>query len=492
MTKRCLLSLLVAFCFSTQTEAAVVYGINQFTNDGLSFSIQVATDDKDNFLGAFQDNINVFGTYSANGTAWTPPLQLSNNPTQITGGPAVAMDETSTGITFWTENNGGTYFAKTTFFNNGIWTSILPPLETTTDTLNSPSISMNGTGKALAGWANSSATEIHASFFNAGVWTPFQNIGVGNTGTNVVYNLNGQAAAGWNHFDFLIFDLWVTTYNGTIWQPPTLLDNLANGSPSLGIDANGNVIALWSGAGAQDIRFSRFNGASWSTPQTLSTAGGNGGPALAVFQDGTAIALWPDSAGVIQITQFNGVTWSPLTPFAPGVGVSITLDSKEDALINWFTSTNQIFAAILPKGGTLLPPVFVTTATTAPILFVDPALSSLSTLASLVWVESQVEGDSNSFGIFIAFGPTPPTNLQGATCHTALERVNVIAWTPSTDPTVVSYNVFRDGVLVAIVPFTGPFVFYDHNRCSNVPATYSVTAVNAEGFESTPVTITIN
>lgn len=478
---------LVLLGFSWQLQAVLVGEVTQFTNDNNGFAINVATDNKDNFIAAYNDDSTLYGVFSEQGTAWSPPVQLSG--TGFVGTSDVAMDQTSTGLAIWSEFDGvTTSVILTSFFNNGTWTPIAAPLETSLVGLANPSIEMNGTGGAVAAWTSSAPFEIHASFFSAGVWFPFQVLGIGGNGITVHYSPNGSAVATWSHFDLGINDIWANYFNGTTWIGPTLLDNAGNSFPDSGIDANGNAFAIWRADGDTNTKVSRFNGAVWSAPIILSSNSFPADPHIAVDLDGTAVAVWVDNPNTAMLSQFNGISWSPPVPFAGATSVNITMDDKGDALITWVTPLSQLFTALLPKGGTLQSPVLVKTSDNV-ILLVEPALSSRSILGSIVWREG-VEG-SNVFGTFIAFGPTPPTDIVGATCHAGSDRVNVIAWRPSTDPTIVAYEVRRDGVLVAIVPFNGPFVFYDHSRCRGDINTYSVTAVNAEGIESASVTVTI-
>lgn len=67
--------------------------------------------------------------------------------------------------------------------------------------------------------------------------------------------------------------------------------------------------------------------------------------------------------------------------------------------------------------------------------------------------------------------------------------VNIITITPSTTPGVVSYYLRRDGVLIAIIPASGPYIYYDHNRSKHQTYTYSLTSVDGFGVESAPVVL---
>ena len=91
--------------------------------------------------------------------------------------------------------------------------------------------------------------------------------------------------------------------------------------------------------------------------------------------------------------------------------------------------------------------------------------------------------------------PAPPASFTGFRCKnkfaTQTEYVNNLFWRASLDPTVVSYLIFRNGVLIATIPASGQFKFIDHDRPKKQVDTYALIAVDASGLESSPVIITV-
>lgn len=71
------------------------------------------------------------------------------------------------------------------------------------------------------------------------------------------------------------------------------------------------------------------------------------------------------------------------------------------------------------------------------------------------------------------------------------EYVNKLSWEASSDPAVVSYFLFRNGVILAIIPAGHPLKFIDHHRPKNQVDIYMLIAVNAFGMQSQPSIITI-
>lgn len=75
---------------------------------------------------------------------------------------------------------------------------------------------------------------------------------------------------------------------------------------------------------------------------------------------------------------------------------------------------------------------------------------------------------------------------------TQIDRMIKLTWKASVDPTVVAYNLYRDGVLIRSFPTTVPFVFFDHNRKKGKTYTYQIRTVNGAGLLSLPSTVVIN
>jgi hypothetical protein len=95
--------------------------------------------------------------------------------------------------------------------------------------------------------------------------------------------------------------------------------------------------------------------------------------------------------------------------------------------------------------------------------------------------------------------PLSPTNLTGTrtrnTFFLQTDLINTITWSaPSSGPTPVSYNIYRDPALtklIGTVPATGPLQFNAHNRQPNVTYTYYITAVDAAGNQSSASSVSM-
>lgn len=497
MFKNSLLVVGALMNFASLTAAPL---ITQFTTSGDSDEIVVAADNSNNAIAVLIDGDEVRASYLTNGGPWGPLVTLSTTTAVDYEGVSVAMDATGTALAAWIDDTNN--LVETAYFSGGSWSTPTPaPLDSTTNEFDTTSVAMDGLGKGLAVW---SELDIRASFFSGGTWTPFVNIGTGVYSNNITasYSPNGSASAVWGHFDFGVNDIYANTYNGTTWQGLINLDTDPTQNPDAGIDDLGNTIAIWSsGTGLSNIVTRRFNGVTWSPAQTISAAPGNlGRPRIAVAFDGTAVAVWTDAGNNIQMSLFNGTTWSaPIFVVGASQEPRVTMDDSGNALIGWVTLGNDLYYARLPKGSSTLDSVtFIRTA--PPIAddidVLDLALSNASSIGFAVWAE-QNEVASDTFGTFSLFAPlvSPPLGIFGSTCNNKFasqsDRVNTIVFVPSVDPDVVVYQISRNGVLIATVLSSGPYTYFDHNRCKGVPDTYTVVAVDGAGNVSSPVTITI-
>ena len=92
--------------------------------------------------------------------------------------------------------------------------------------------------------------------------------------------------------------------------------------------------------------------------------------------------------------------------------------------------------------------------------------------------------------------PSPPSTFNGNTVSnrylTQTDITNVLRWRPPVASSqIVSYKISRNGVVIAVVPASGPSVYYDHNRKKNTSYVYTIVSLNAGGAESSPISMTL-
>ncbi len=113
--------------------------------------------------------------------------------------------------------------------------------------------------------------------------------------------------------------------------------------------------------------------------------------------------------------------------------------------------------------------------------------------------EQLVSGSNNSNVVTITLPvapPTPPpTNFDGTVTTCGLLNKNVYSltatWTPVPLSSVVEYRIYENGVLVATIPASGPFIFKTCLESKEDASTFTIVAVYPNNVESAPLPITI-
>ena len=97
---------------------------------------------------------------------------------------------------------------------------------------------------------------------------------------------------------------------------------------------------------------------------------------------------------------------------------------------------------------------------------------------------------------FLGYAPVvePPSNLAGKQKKNdfgfVYELYTQLIWTASPSSEISGYFIYRDGNKIATVD-TATYTYKDHNRTQGISYLYAITAFNAEGSESSPVTVVI-
>ncbi len=451
-------------------------------------------------IWANRDQLTVEVSYFSN-NAWGASQILDSSFTS--NYTKVAMDQTGTGLAIWCVLI--LQEIRTAYFNGTAWVTPPPaPLDTLsafTDNA-STSIAMDGNGNGIAVWIDPGLSIVRSSSFTAGAWSAPVTIGTGTNTTSVAFSSNGTAVAMWSDS----VNTWVNNYISGVWG---VSQTIGTSAPpyrmEIGIDSNGNAIASFLDA-LNNVSISYYNGSIWAPSQIISTAPGNVDLSFAMAGNGTAVLAWVDSSNIGLSSTFNGSTWSVPFSFAPNVlfphagfpfpssSISVVLDTIGNALITWGSTSGEVRSERLSLGSNVWTDnSFIAANIPEGIIDINAGLAD-NGRGFAVWQNLFNIEASQVFGSFTLFvGPTPPVSIQGRVCNNKFasqtDRVHIITWASSIDPLTVSYNIRRNGVLIATVPLVGPFIYLDHNRCKKHADTYAVTAVGANGLESTPLIV---
>jgi len=184
------------------------------------------------------------------------------------------------------------------------------------------------------------------------------------------------------------------------WRPTEPISEPQVGEPSIGIDREGNVLALWTTGPTKFLprhlkSASPAPGGAWTEPVTLSErmAGEGGPPRIAVTPDGRAIAIWTVWNGTARVVEAAsggvGIPWaSPVLP-APVGGWSqspqIAMTSTGDAAAVWIG--NRIQAGVFDVTDPELRSISITATARAgrPVAFAASPFDAWSALTSVSW-----------------------------------------------------------------------------------------------------------
>lgn len=500
-----------------------MFGLKLTSNQGFSMILQIL----------------VYLLLPAIGMAAYPPLPTALPPPGEA--PLIVTDENNHALAVYADADTGNLL--TYYFSNNVWTSIPFPVVTvlglsvdmepmgtaiaqiddgaaiTTYSFDGTSwmalspnplainnsfgggIALLSPGQGLTSWIDSGSNVI-ASFLTGNAWGIPTTLGVGISDV-VAYSANGTAIISMESSG----DVYASYYNGSSWSVvPALVASDAS-LLSLGIDANGNGLALMSDSTTGDLTASNFNGSIWLPPVIV-------GPApdlafseqpLAMSANGSAVAVWQRNNSGLSIYDnyysiFNGTTWSTPILFQSGVDGSepaVAIDDTGNSLIIYGLNSPpeaQIVVGQLPSGGVLTTQVVYNRGPDTNFPYVSISLSS-NGFSAIGWAETVGGSDTlNPFVAAVTLGS--PTDGSFSSCKNKFamqtDIVNVISFVPSTDFAVASYYIRRNGVLIAIIPAFGPYVYQDGNRVKGQTDVYTIVSVGADGQESLPLMITVN
>lgn len=488
------LALLLIFGYSP--TAFATYPANPvLLNDITGSSVLVATDNHNHALVVYNDiTANDMQTYYiAGGNPISIPITTLNGFSYD-----LSMDPSGTALFPVADFNSGAL--QVAYWDGQGWI-ISSPDPITPVQSDRVGASMNGPGSGVVIWEDTS-NNIKASFFNNGTWSAVATLGTG-TNPTIAYSTNGTAVAGWSNLSNAAV---VSNFIGGSWSAPVTLNSLTFVMGNVGIDAQGHALAFYKDDNTGAVVANYFNGSSWQPPQTLSVQLpdnflGN----LSMSSDGTAVATFAYNNTFFNFyhlyyAQFNGTSWEPTVDFLDNVNnfqIFGSVNGNGDAIIVW--SNDQLgggliinaFVAQLPRGGVLSTPQQLQGYPFQPAEFDQIGVSYATNGYSVIAGWLGTEGFQPF--TYPANLPDPPSRLKAKTCKdkfaTQTARLNNISWVASTDPTVVSYYLYRNGFLIAKIPATGPFVY--HDPVCEKRNVYSLVSVDSSGVPSDPINVIV-
>ena len=210
---------------------------------------------------------------------------------------------------------------------------------------------------------------------------------------------------------------------GGDWQGPLEISGPGSGEPAVGMDSDGNALAVWNfepevGFGEAELASLPVGEETWTEPITLSErlAGEGAAPKVAVDPAGRAMAIWTAWDGTAQVVEAAsgtvGGSWgSPVTVSPPASWshrAQIAMDSAGNAAAVWraagpLTAQAAVFDVTKPELSSVSIPSLARAG--RPISFAASPFDAWSPVNSVSWTF----GDAST-----ATGPSVVHSFQSA------------------------------------------------------------------------------
>jgi len=431
------------------------------SNSGAS-SPCVVSDANGNATAVWIENGAVKAASKPLNGSWSTPVSL-----QTSGGasPDLAVDSSGNVVAVWAKSNDNVESSIKLFSGN--WQTRVV-INSTGATM--PRVAIGGSSsRAVVVWQGLSGTTktVYASSrLISGSWSAqvaLSEAGINSVGPSVAVDSSGNASAVWFRYDLTgsvyenVLVQSATSLLNSAWSSRSTLSNPGLFNPAnliarIAYDGLGNAIAIWNTSydnetfsiesaikpvhGQWAASTELFNQNLYSYNLDLSVGPLGDAMAFYMFYNGLSLII---QSSELDITGFTQDPWSVPTNVAAG-----DKNSKPDS-------------AMAVAGNTIH--------------------------VAGIWMNSNGTTNSIKASTGVKALTTPPTGLSVVQCNRSFgvftEYYNTLSWTASTDPNVVGYLIYRNGVFLAQVDASVTSI-EDNNRAQSESVTYGISAINAE------------
>jgi len=480
-------------------------------------------DSNGNATAVWVENNHIKASSLPFGGSWSTPVTLSN-VLNTASTPKLGIDSSGNVTALWIEN---TVIESATLPFGGSWSAESLPISGLG--ASSPSLTVDSSGHAVAVWVRSGFIE--SSTRIAGLWSLVSVLSAANSDNpHVAISSFGQAIAAWHSVvsgsDVIVTDLLTIATNtwGLTKNVFTATASIHHNYPKVALDASGNAAIAWfrynlvdSNAyeNVQVVTATLTQGSSAWGSLTLLSSPAIRNPAdltikLGFDVSGNLLAVWTNSVDgesfdiESSLKLFGGSFQNAISFTGPGI-YNLAMDVA-------IASGTALVTNMAWDGVSTIVMQSQQTDTTDPILqrwtFVNTfstgddngypkcALSLTGSTFNAVAVWISFNGVNNV--IQAATGTdtaiVPPSSVTASQSNTNFgvydDFYNTITWAASTDPDLIQYNIYRNGVyFTATDPSTLSFV--DHNQINGGTVTYGVGALTSEFRQSAIITYTL-
>ena len=301
---------------------------------------------------------------SLDGAAWSAPANVSTAG-QDASFPQITVDGSGLATAVWQDYDGANHIVQASTSLNGEAWSIPINLSTVGQDASSPQVAVDVSGRATAVWHRHDGTNyfVQASTsLHGAAWSiPVDlSIAEGDGSPQITVDVSGLATAVWDRVDGTNFTVQASTsLNGAAWSAPTNVSTAGQYAydPQITVDGSGLATAVWLGyRGTNHIvqASTSLNGAAWSTPVDLSTAGQDvDRPQITTDGSGFATAVWQGSDGTNNIVQASFFDSRVENPTFADVDPS----SPFYTYVQWMAATGISTGTAQPSGKPLYKPL---------------------------------------------------------------------------------------------------------------------------------------
>jgi len=319
--------------------AGPVLTLKSYNNNPVN-DLRIAMDNSGNAIAVFTvdpagANLDLVAAYY-NGTTWDVTPTTIDAGGGIASEPQLATDASGNAIAVWLQ--GGSVYANR---YSGTW-GTATDIDAGAGTVYTPQLAVFDNGDAVVVWAEFNAIDgyniIYVNHYDAigNTWSGATSLGNSAAGSipQVAAGNGGEAIVVWFQ-GAGPYSLYASVYDGATWSSPAVLDSDAHIStiPQVGVDNQGNGMALWRAAptgGADRIRYKIYTaGAGWGGSILNNIDDGVSDafePQFVMDQEGHAVVVWRQYTDAMN-TVYS--TWGNRYRSGSGWGTPTLLESDD-------------------------------------------------------------------------------------------------------------------------------------------------------------------
>jgi len=255
---------------------------------------------------------SIFVNRFNNSTGQWENEQLIENGSGLAMRPQVAMNSSGNAVAIWEQQDGVTYSIYTSNYdsNSGQWST---SVKIGSGDASSADVIVYPNGDAIGVWDQGGSIYESRYFSSSGLWNPEEIISISGFAEYPQIDIDpfGNVFVVWRQLNSA-FNHWASQLKvGSLtWSTPVEIETI-DGSISnyvkIGIDPNGNVMAVWEEG--DDIYATYYDKGStqWGAVELIDNLNGSArNPNVAFGPTGTAIAVWSqEDGGSIESIFFN-------------------------------------------------------------------------------------------------------------------------------------------------------------------------------------------